>query len=80
MSLRIAYLMTRRVLRDLFSALFKFSVAIAVIGFILWVAINYETFADIIGWIVASLVSILIFMFLVFYLMSVHDDVRKGIK
>ena len=80
MSLRIAYLMTRRVLRDLFSVLFKFSVAIAVIGFILWVAINYETFADIIGWIVASLVSILIFMFLVFYLMSVHDDVRKGIK
>lgn len=80
MNLRIAYLITRRVLRDLFSALFKFSAAIAVIGFIIWVAINYETFADIIGWIVASLVAILGFMLLAFYLMSVHDDVRRGIK
>lgn len=80
MSLRIAYLMTRRVLRDLFSALFKFSAAIAVIGFIIWVAINYENFADIVGWIVASLVAVLGFMLLVFYLMSVHDDVRRGIK
>lgn len=80
MNPRIVYLMTRRVLRDLFSALFKFSAAIAAIIFILWVGINYERFADIIGWIVTVLVIFLCIILLVFYLMSVHDDVRRGIK
>lgn len=80
MNLRIAYLMTRRVLRDLFSVLFKFSAAIIFFGFILWVMINFDRFADIIGWIVATLVAIMCLMLLAFYLMSVHEDVRRGIK